>query len=169
MTAAVAMFAPEMLGMEAMLAATPEVMAGLGVADAAAAGAAGAAGAGAIAGGAIEPIAATADPYLMMRATPTMEGIYEQGAMLGTKDKMAAMIDKMGPKLAGQMGSQMLAGDDQRMPAPGSPRMNGQQSQPTPVQVDYGGAMPRKEAGASQMLGIDEQELKRLLMSLRGY
>lgn len=133
-----------------------------------------AAGMGAEAMAAMSPMALEAGSGMVGALSPVA---LEQGgaAMLqgsvapGMMDKFGAMLAKQGPKLAGQMGQQMLAGDDQRMPAPGSPRMNGQQAQSTPVQVDYGGAMPRKEAGASQMLGIDEQELKRLLMSLRGY
>lgn len=133
-----------------------------------------AAGMGAEAMAAMSPMALEAGGGMVGALSPVAleqaGGAMLQGSVApGMMDSLGAMLAKQGPKMAGQMGAQMLAGDDQRMPAPGSPRMNGQQAQPTPAQVDYGGAMPRKEAGASQMLGIDEQELKRLLMSLRGY
>lgn len=87
---------------------------------------------------------------------------------LAGKDRFAAMLDKYGPKAA-----QMLASDlnepSAPMPQAGGPRMGGQQAQAAPVTVDYGGAVQRKPAGGAAMLGINDDELKRLLMSLRGY
>lgn len=171
MSAAVAAFMPEMIGMEAALAAAPEVAAGLGIGEAAL----GAGGAGAIAGGAIEPISplaleagggATADVI-----SPVANEMYGGNVFQGAgKDKFAAMLDKYGPKLAGQMGQQMMGGDEQQpMPQGGGPRMGGQQQQAQPVAVDYGGAMQRKPVGGAALLGINDDELKRLLMQLRGY
>ena len=160
MSTAIAMFAPEMIGMEAALAAAPEVAAGIGTA-------AGAAGAGAIAGGEIAPLAAGADPYLQMMATQAPNGLWETGA-LAQQDKMGALLQKMGPKAALQMAGQM-GGGQQPMPQGAGPRMGGQQQQAQPVAVDYGGAMPRKSGGAAGMLNVSDEELQRLMMALRGY
>lgn len=137
-----------------------------------AAGAAAATGAEALA--AMSPMALEAGGGMVGALSPVAleqgGGALLQGAVApGLMDSFGAAMAKHGPRLAGQMGQQMLADDQPQMPAPGSPRMNGQQAQAAPVQMDYGGAMPRPGAGASQMLGIDEQELKQLLMSLRGY
>jgi hypothetical protein len=83
------------------------------------------------------------------------------------KDRIAAMIDKYGPKAATMLANNME--EPAPKPQSGGPRMGGQQAQAQPVTVDYGGAAQRKPAGGAAMLGIDDAELKRLLMSLRGY
>lgn len=168
---ALAAFAPEMLGMEAAMLAAPEVAAGLS--------AAGAAGLGAGATAVAMPTIAEAMSPLAMEAgggataemlSPVASEMYGGDVFgnLAGKDRFAAMLDKYGPKAA-----QMLASDLNEQPAPmpqaGGPRMGGQQQQAAPVTVDYGGAVQRKPAGGAQMLGINDDELKRLLMSLRGY
>jgi hypothetical protein len=122
------------------------------------------AGAGMV--GAVSPLALEAGSAAFGPAAMELAG-WTGG--VASADKFGAMLDKMGPKLAGQMGEQMMGGDQQPMPQGGGPRMGGQQQQPQPVQMDYGGAAPRRQAGASAVLGIDDEELKRLLMNLRGY
>ena len=168
---ALAAFAPEMLGMEAAMLAAPEVAAGLG--------AVGAAGLGAGATAVAMPTIAEAMSPLAMEAgggataemlSPVASEMYGGDVFgnLAGKDRFAAMLDKYGPKAA-----QMLASDlnepSAPMPQAGGPRMGGQQAQAAPVTVDYGGAVQRKPAGGAAMLGINDDELKRLLMSLRGY
>jgi hypothetical protein len=95
----------------------------------------------------------------------------------GMMDKFGAMLAKNGPKLAGQMGAGMMAGQmgagmmDEQAPRPqaGSARMPGSQQQATTTEpFDYGGAAVQP-VGAAERLNISDEELKRLLMSLRGY
>ena len=78
------------------------------------------------------------------------------------------MLEAMGKYGANMVSDSMDEPAPQMQPA-GGPRMGGQQQQAQPVTIDYGGAAQRKPAGSSQMLGIDDEELKRILMSLRGY
>lgn len=157
-------------------AVAPELVGGTLAAMAPEALAVGSAVGGATAAGLAAPTIAEAMSPLALEAgggateavmSPVASEMY--GGAMGGQDKFAAMLDKYGPKLAGKMGAEMLEGDQPPPPQGGGPRMNGQQAQAQPMTVDYGGAMPRKGAGASQMLGIDDAELKRLLMSLRGY
>jgi hypothetical protein len=162
------MFAPEALAAETAAAA-----AGAALAE----GAAGAAGTAA----ALSPLALEAGGGMVGAMSPlaieagsagfgpaAMDLAGWTGGVAGA-DKMGTMLNKMGPKLAGQMGQQMMDEKQQPIPQAGSPRMGGQQQQAQPVAIDYGGAAQRRPAGSAEMLGIDNEELKRLLMSLRGY
>jgi hypothetical protein len=142
--------------------AAPEVAAG-----------AAAAGAGAEALAAMSPLAVEAGGGMVGALSPVA---LEQGggALLsgsvapGMMDKFGAMLAKNGPKLAGQLGQGMM---DEQAPRPqaGSARMPGSQQQTTTTEpFDYGGAAVQP-VGAAERLNISDDELKRLLMSLRGY
>jgi hypothetical protein len=170
---AIAAFAPEMIGMEAAIAAAPEVLGGLGAAGAAGAGAAGAtAVAMPTIAEAMSPLAMEAGGGATAEAlSPVASEMYGGAGNIFSgagKDKFAALLEKYGPKAAG-----MLANDlnepAPRMQSGGGPRMGGQQQAAAPVAIDYGGAAQRKPAGSAALLGIDDEEFKRLLMSLRGY
>jgi hypothetical protein len=146
----------------AAAAAAPEVAAG-----------AAAAGTGAEALAAMSPLAVEAGGGMVGAMSPVA---LEQGggALLsgsvapGMMDKFGAMLAKNGPKLAGQMGQEMLS-DQAPRPQAGSARMPGGQQQTTTTQpFDYGGAAVQP-VGAAERLNISDEELKRLLMSLRGY
>jgi hypothetical protein len=173
---AIAAFAPEMIGMEVALAAAPEVMAGIGAGTAAAGGATAATAA-------LAPTLAEAMSPLALEAgggataevlSPVASEMYGgagnvfAGADPTVMDKFKSYLDKHGAKIAGQMGSDMM--DDQApRPQQGSSRMPGSQQQTTTTQpFDYGGGTVQP-AGAAERLNISDEELKRLLMSLRGY
>jgi hypothetical protein len=142
--------------------AAPEVAAG-----------AAAAGAGAEALAAMSPLAMEAGGGMVGALSPVA---LEQGggALLsgsvapGMMDKFGAMLAKNGPKLAGQVGADMM-NDPAPKPQMGSSRMPGSQQQATTTEpFDYGGAAVQP-VGAAERLNISDEELKRLLMSLRGY
>jgi hypothetical protein len=175
MSAALAAFAPEMIGMEAAILAAPEVMAGIGAGTAGAAGATAATAAMApTIAEAMSPLAAEAGAEAFGATSPVTSEMYGGvqnifgGADPTVMDKFGAMLAKNGPKLAGQIGQGMM---DEQAPRPqaGSARMPGSQQQTTTTEpFDYGGAAVRP-VGAAERLNISDDELKRLLMSLRGY
>jgi hypothetical protein len=176
MSAALAAFAPEMIGMEAALVAAPEVMAGIG------AGTAGAAGATAATAAALPTLAEAMSPLALEAGggataealSPVASEMYGgaqnvfAGAAPTVMDKFKSYLDKAGPKLAGQVGADMMNEQAPR-PQAGSARMPGSQQQTTTTEpFDYGGAAVQP-VGAAERLNISDEELKRLLMSLRGY
>jgi hypothetical protein len=83
----------------------------------------------------------------------------------------AAAETGVGSSLAAKMGKDMLLGSMNQGGSPVAPPIANrprQEAAPQPVPVDYGGAAKRRPA-STQTIGVDDEQLRQLLMSLRGY